>query len=184
MGNKRAPPRGSKDRKGRKSVVFSLDGEVALGMIAHGADFGGLLADHDVAAVAALPDHVAVAGEDHTGLHIAQQLAVSLLVSLLDPADHAELGGDLREAFGVGFVSHAGVHIGPLGVLALGGMEQVGGMQLSAAFGLGAEFALTQHLGLYIDPSLRYYFDCDQPKSIRTAQPLTFGMEAGLRFKL
>ena len=62
--------------------------------------------------------------------------------------------------------------------------EQVGGMQLSAAFGLGAEFALTQHLGLYFDPSLRYYFDCDQPKSIRTAQPLTFGVEAGLRFKL
>ena len=62
--------------------------------------------------------------------------------------------------------------------------EQVGGMQLSAAFGLGAEFALTQHLGLYFDPSLRYYFDCGQPKSIRTAQPLTFGVEAGLRFKL
>ena len=62
--------------------------------------------------------------------------------------------------------------------------EAVSGVQLSAAVGLGAEFMLTQHAGLYIDPSLRYYFDCDQPKSIRTAQPLTLGLEIGLRFKL
>lgn len=62
--------------------------------------------------------------------------------------------------------------------------KAVKGVQLSAAVGLGAEFMLTKHAGLYIDPSLRYYFDCDQPKSIRTAQPLTFGMELGLRFKL
>ena len=62
--------------------------------------------------------------------------------------------------------------------------EAAKGVQLSAAVGLGAEFMLTQYAGLYIDPSLRYYFDCDQPKSIRTAQPLTFGMELGLRFRL
>ena len=62
--------------------------------------------------------------------------------------------------------------------------EKVDGVQLSAAVGLGAEFALTKHLGLYLDPSLRYYFDCDQPKSIRTAQPLMFAVEAGLRFRL
>ena len=62
--------------------------------------------------------------------------------------------------------------------------EPAKGVQLSANIGLGAEFMLGQHTGLYIDPSLRYYFDCDQPKSIRTAQPLTFGVEVGLRFKL
>ena len=62
--------------------------------------------------------------------------------------------------------------------------EKADGVQMSAAIGLGAEFGLTQHLGLYIDPSLRYYFDCDQPKSIRTAQPLMFSVEAGLRFRL
>ena len=62
--------------------------------------------------------------------------------------------------------------------------EAVKGVQLSAAVGLGAEFMLTRYAGLYIDPSLRYYFDCDQPKSIRTAQPLTFGLELGLRFRL
>ena len=62
--------------------------------------------------------------------------------------------------------------------------EPVKGVQLSTAVGLGAEFMLGQYLGLYIDPSLRYYFDCDQPKSIRTAQPLTFGLEVGLRFRI
>ena len=62
--------------------------------------------------------------------------------------------------------------------------EAVKGVQLSAAVGLGAEFMLTRYAGLYIDPSLRYYFDCDQPNSIRTAQPLTFGLELGLRFRL
>ena len=62
--------------------------------------------------------------------------------------------------------------------------ESVKGVQLSAGLGIGAEFMLGQHLGLYIDPSLRYYFDCNQPKSIRTAQPLMFGVEAGFRFKL
>ena len=62
--------------------------------------------------------------------------------------------------------------------------EAVKGVQFSAAVGLGAEFMLTKYAGLYIDPSLRYYFDCDQPKSIRTAQPLTFGLELGLRFRI
>ena len=62
--------------------------------------------------------------------------------------------------------------------------EKADGVQLSAAIGLGGELNLTEHLGLYIDPSLRYYFDCDQPKSIRTAQPLMFSVEAGLRFRL
>ena len=37
---------------------------------------------------------------------------------------------------------------------------------------------------MYIDPSLRYYFNCNQPKSIRTVQPLTLGFEMGLRVKL
>lgn len=60
----------------------------------------------------------------------------------------------------------------------------VEGVQLSANVGLGVEFLLGRHLGLYMDPSLRYYFDCGQPKSIRTAQPLMLGVEMGLRINL
>jgi hypothetical protein len=62
--------------------------------------------------------------------------------------------------------------------------EKTKGVQMSANLGIGAEFKLGQHLGLYVDPSLRYYFDCGQPKSIRTAQPLMLGFEMGLRVNL
>ena len=60
----------------------------------------------------------------------------------------------------------------------------VKGVQLSANAGIGMEFLLGRYLGIYLDPSLRYYFDCGQPKSIRTAQPLMMGIEMGLRFRL
>ena len=60
--------------------------------------------------------------------------------------------------------------------------EKVPGVQWSAAAGLGIEFHLSPLVGLYVDPSLRYYFPGDQPVSIRTQQPLMMGLEAGLRF--
>ncbi|MBO4428025.1 MAG: PorT family protein [Bacteroidales bacterium] len=58
------------------------------------------------------------------------------------------------------------------------------GMQYSAALGLGIEFKLGERLGLYVDPSARYYFDCRQPKSIRTEKPFLLMFDAGLRFNL
>lgn len=60
----------------------------------------------------------------------------------------------------------------------------VKGVQLSANVGLGVEFLVGRHLGIYVDPSLRYYFNCGQPASIRTSQPLMMGLEMGLRFRL
>ncbi len=63
--------------------------------------------------------------------------------------------------------------------------KKVEGVQLSANAGIGVEFMVGRHLGLYLDPSLRYYFENDrQPKSIRTVQPLMFGFEMGLRVRL
>ena len=62
--------------------------------------------------------------------------------------------------------------------------EKVNGLQFSANAGIGVEFALGKNFGIYIDPSLRYYFYNGQPKSIRTAQPLMFGLEMGLRVNL
>lgn len=62
--------------------------------------------------------------------------------------------------------------------------EKVKGIQLSANVGFGVEFMLGKHLGLYLDPSLRYYFDCGQPKSIRTVRPLMLGFEMGFRARL
>lgn len=62
--------------------------------------------------------------------------------------------------------------------------EKVKGVQFSANLGIGVEFILGKHIGLYVDPSLHYYFDNGQPESIRTAQPLMLGFEMGLRFNL
>ena len=58
------------------------------------------------------------------------------------------------------------------------------GIQWSAAGGLGLEFIIGKHLGLYLDPSARYYFDCGQPSSIRTKHPFMLNYELGLRFNL
>ncbi len=62
--------------------------------------------------------------------------------------------------------------------------EDVKGVQLSVNAGIGVGFRLGRYVGLYIDPSLRYYFNNGQPKSIRSSQPLMLGFEAGLRFNL
>lgn len=62
--------------------------------------------------------------------------------------------------------------------------EKAKGVQLSANAGIGVEFMLGDNLGLYIDPSLRYYFNNGQPKSIRTMQPLMLGFEMGFRARL
>ncbi len=63
--------------------------------------------------------------------------------------------------------------------------EKIAGVQLSANAGIGVEFMLGRHLGLYIDPSVRYYFKNEsQPKSIRTVQPLMLGFEMGFRARL
>ena len=57
--------------------------------------------------------------------------------------------------------------------------------QWSGALGLGVEFKLTPYLGIYLDPSFRYFFATErQPRSLRTVQPLRFDVEAGLRFSI
>lgn len=58
------------------------------------------------------------------------------------------------------------------------------GLQFSVGLGLGVEFLLSDVIGIYVDPGLRYYFDCGQPRSIRTAQPLMMNFEVGMRLGL
>lgn len=54
--------------------------------------------------------------------------------------------------------------------------------QLSMGAGVGIEFMVMDNVGLYFDPSVRYYFATQkQPRSIRTVQPLRMDVEAGLR---
>jgi len=57
--------------------------------------------------------------------------------------------------------------------------------QWSGDVGVGVEFRITPFLGIYLDPSFRYYFATEwEPRSIRTVQPLRFDVELGLRFNL
>ena len=103
------------------SIVFSLQLEIIPGMGADGAYLGGLLAHMDVATVGALPNHVAIAGEDNAALHVGQQLQVAFLVLLLDLGDLLKQESDMVEAFLLGLLGHGGVHIGPLVILTLCG---------------------------------------------------------------
>jgi len=58
------------------------------------------------------------------------------------------------------------------------------GLQWSVGAGFGIGFRITDFLGVYVDPGVVYYFDCDQPKSIWTQQRLQMRFETGLRFNL
>lgn len=62
--------------------------------------------------------------------------------------------------------------------------ENVDNAQISTALGLGVEYKISDRLGLYFDPALRYYYHCAQPKNIHTDKPVMLSFEAGLRFNL
>ena len=106
-------------------VVLSLELEEALRMLADRTYLGSLRTNDNVSAVAANPDGIAVATEDESILDVFQQLAIALLVCLLDGSDSTELVGDLCEAFLLSFLSHVGVHVSPLVVLTLGSSLKV-----------------------------------------------------------
>ncbi len=60
--------------------------------------------------------------------------------------------------------------------------EKTRGMQYSVNAGIGGQYSFTDHIALYVDPSICYFFPGNQPKSIRTTQPLQIGCDLGLRF--
>ena len=84
-----------------------------------------VLADVDVAAVSADPDHVAVSREYDAFLDVREQLSVALLVLLLNQRDLLEQECDVVEALGLCVLGKALVHVGPLVVFAFGGVFQV-----------------------------------------------------------
>lgn len=62
--------------------------------------------------------------------------------------------------------------------------ESIEGLQWSVNVGIGFEYRFVDFAGLYLDPKLTYFFDCGQPYSVRTEQPLQFGLQFGFRFHI
>ncbi|MCQ2136114.1 MAG: PorT family protein [Bacteroidales bacterium] len=62
--------------------------------------------------------------------------------------------------------------------------DPLGGFQFSVNAGIGVEFIVADRVGFYLDPSVRYYFKGNHPESIRVKQPLTVGVEAGMRIRV
>ena len=55
--------------------------------------------------------------------------------------------------------------------------------QLSTTFGIGLQYDLTPRLGLYIEPSLQYFFDDGSDlKTYRTEHPFSVVLPLGIRF--
>lgn len=61
--------------------------------------------------------------------------------------------------------------------------EKVNGLQFSVGLGFGAELMLSKNISLFLDPSARYYFPGQQPKSIRTDKQFTVGADLGFRYQ-
>lgn len=64
------------------------------------------------------------------------------------------------------------------------GSQRVHGVQPIALAQLGFDYTLISKLQLYFEPGVVYYFDTDQPLSIRTRSPLFFNFGLGLCYRL
>lgn len=57
--------------------------------------------------------------------------------------------------------------------------------QWSMGGGLGLQYKLTDHMGLYLEPGVNYYFsNGTEVPSLRTESPFTFNLQIGVRFGL
>lgn len=61
----------------------------------------------------------------------------------------------------------------------------VNGVQWRVNAGIGLQYSFTDKFGIYLDPEIGYYFrNYQQPKSIRTVQPIQISCRIGLRYTL
>ncbi len=61
---------------------------------------------------------------------------------------------------------------------------EVNGLQWSLNSAIGVGYSIHENVSLFFDPKLAYYFDNDQPYSIRKELPIIFSLNAGLRMSL
>lgn len=60
--------------------------------------------------------------------------------------------------------------------------SSISGVQFSLHGAVGIAYHLFDHWSLYAEPKIYYYFDADQPVSIRTEHPFGFGVNGGIRY--
>ena len=110
---------------GHRSVVFGADLEECPRVGTHRTALGSFLAEVQMPAVGADPDHVAVARKDNSLIDIVDKLAIACLMGALDFADHLEEIGNVGEALFACHPLEFGIHVGPFIVLACGGVFQI-----------------------------------------------------------
>ncbi|MDR0371423.1 MAG: PorT family protein [Prevotellaceae bacterium] len=62
--------------------------------------------------------------------------------------------------------------------------EKIKGIQFSLNGALGVSYDIFDRFGIYLEPRISYYFDNDQPYSIRTEKAAAFGLNLGLKYSL
>ena len=100
-----------------------MDLKETLRIIAGSAGFGRTGANHDMAAVTALPHLDLALGEDFCHLHILQQSTIALLVVLLNSGDQTESGSVFGDALGLRVICKYVFYFGPLLFLGVGSVE-------------------------------------------------------------
>lgn len=70
-------------------VILGSQFKIAFRVVTHGAKFGCLFANHNVSAVRALPNALALAREHHAVFDILQQFAIAFLVQFFDSTHHS-----------------------------------------------------------------------------------------------
>ena len=58
------------------------------------------------------------------------------------------------------------------------------GVQLSLNSGAGVSYKINRNLAIFFEPNFSYYFNNNQPVSIRSKQPDVFSLELGVRYDL
>lgn len=102
-------------------------------MAAYGTNLGSLAAYMDMSALTAYPDAIVIAAEDYTLVKVGKELAITLLVSLLDSAYKFKLACYLLKALLARCPGHADIHFGMLEMFAGGCVGKIFGSRTYAA---------------------------------------------------
>lgn len=60
--------------------------------------------------------------------------------------------------------------------------DRISGLQWSLNGGIGISYNFYREMNLYVEPGISYSFDCNQPVSRRTEDPLSFNLRLGVRY--